>query len=98
MIDPIHAMPTLIFSMEMNAGNEEGTTNFVKICNLFAPSDFKSSSLFSSVDMKPFSMFIVVTMMPTSTVMHTIASPPVPNQMITSGPSAIFGRALITTR
>ena len=40
---------------------------------------------------------MMATMMPTSTVMNTIASLPVPNHTMMSGPSAIFGRALMTT-
>ena len=98
MMEPIQAIPTLIFSMEIKLGSEDGTTSFVKICNLEAPMDFKRSSLFSSVDIKPFSIFSIATIRPISTVMKTIALLPVPHQIMISGPSAILGRAFSTTK
>ncbi len=97
-IDPIHAMPTLIFSMEIKSGREDGTTSFVKICRLLAPIDRISNSLLFSVAVNPFSMCSMATINPMSTVINTIALPPVPHQMIISGPKAILGRAFSTTR
>ncbi len=40
---------------------------------------------------------MIATMIPTSTVITRIALLPVPNQIMISGPSAIFGNALMTT-
>ena len=40
---------------------------------------------------------MTATMIPTRTVMNTMAEDPVPNQMMMTGPSAIFGRELSTT-
>ena len=91
-------MPTLILSMEIKTGKEEGMTSFLRICHLFAPMERRRSSLFSSVAMKPLSMLRIVTMSPMSTVMKTMALLPVPHQMMMRGPRAILGKALRTTR
>ena len=90
-------MPTLIFSMPINAGSAEGSTSLVSICRLPAPIEASSSILFLSVDKNPSSMCMVATMMLTSTVMNTMEGAPAPNQTMMTGPSAILGRALSTT-
>jgi hypothetical protein len=98
MIEPIHAMPTLIFNMEMKAGREEGMTSLSKICPFVAPMERKSNILSLSVSAKPLSIFMIEMMMPMRTVMTMIAFAPVPHQMMMRGPNAILGRAFNTTR
>ena len=72
-------------------------TSFHRICHLFAPIERIRRILLSSVAIKADRTCMMAMMMPTSTVINTIASLPVPNQMMMSGPSAILGRALRTT-
>ena len=97
-IEPIQAIPTLIFNMEMKLGKEEGMTSFVKICNFDAPMDFKRRSLFSSVVINPFNIFRIATIKPMSMVINTIALLPVPHHIMISGPRAILGNAFKTTK
>ena len=97
MIEPIHAMPTATFSMEIKAASEEGITSFLRIWNFVAPIERRSRILLGSVARNAESMCMMTTMIPTAIAINTIAFDPVPNQMMMSGPSAILGSAFKTT-
>ncbi len=97
MIEPIHAMPTATFSIEINAASDEGITSFLKIWNFVAPIERRSRILFGSVDRNAESMCMMTTISPTAIAIKTIAFDPVPNQMMIRGPSAILGSAFKTT-
>jgi len=97
MIDPIQAMPTFTFSMEIKEASDAGITSLRKIWNLLAPMERSRRILFLSVATNAASMCMIATISPTMTVINRMALLPVPNQMMISGPSAIFGRAFRTT-
>ena len=98
MTEPIHAMPTSIFSVLTNVFMLPGMTSFLRIWNLLAPMERMRSILFLSVARKPLSMLMMVTIMPISTAISTMDLLPLPHHTIMMGPSAIFGRALSTIR
>lgn len=57
-----------------------------------------STSLSGAVEHNPSSTDMIVTITQISTAMSTIAFAPDPTHMMMSGPRAILGRALSTTR
>ena len=97
-IEPIQAIPTLIFSIEIKFGKDDGMTSLVKICSFVAPIDCNRSNLFLSVAINPLNIFKMATISPIKTVINTMALLPVPHQIIISGPRAILGKAFNTTK
>ena len=76
----------------------EGNTTLVKICRLDAPkvAAILISSL--SVERKPLSISRTVTMREMASAMKMMAFVPAPTRMMITGPRAILGRLLSTTR
>ena len=95
---PTSDRPMLIFRELKRVVRLEGKTIFCKICIRLAPK-VRAILIFSgSVARKPLSISSTVTISEMARAMTMMAWVPAPTQMMITGPKAIFGRLLSTTR
>ena len=95
---PTRERPILTFMELKSVCRLEGITTLVNTCRRSAPNVRTIVTISSSVLKKPFSISSTVTINEIASAITMMACIPAPTQTIKTGPSAILGRALSTTK